>query len=188
MPDETKAIVPSSISEYDRFDRLEGAEYDRVNEFLKDRVAFTAREWAVTRLCADFRTKTGVEMTNVGEHLPDLVPFMDEPYTRQAVYQARRDFESKVRSAGATFLYGAYGDFFTADEVDDLMFEATETAKFLLEVEGATLPYDEEVAAEDRVRAAMQAVHESSVDLRYDRCPHCGERLGEESEELAESA
>lgn len=184
MPEETTAAVPST--DYDRFDRLEGADYDRVNQFLKSHVYFTAREWAVTRLCADFRTKTGVEMTNVGEHLPELVPFMDEPYTRHAVYAARRDFEEKVRRAGATFLYGAFGDFFTAEEIDDLLFEATETAKFLLEVEGTELPYDQEVAAEDRVREAMRAVSEASVEQRYDRCPHCGERLGEKASTDAE--
>lgn len=163
--------------EYERFQRLEGVDYDRVNEFLKGRVDFTAREWALARLCADFRTKTGVEMKRVGEHLPELVPFMDETYTRQGVYQARRSFEEKVREAAATFLYGAYSGFFTAEEVDDVMYEATEVAKLLLEVEGASVPYDEEVEAEERLTDAMRGVHEASVELRYDRCPHCGEEL-----------
>jgi hypothetical protein len=181
MPEDRETTVQRPVGDYDRFDRLAGADYDRVNEFLTDRVAFTAREWAVARLCADFRTRTGVEMTNVGEHLPDLVPFMDEPYTRQAVWAARRDFAAKVRTAGATFLYGAYGGFLTADELDDAMYEATETAKFLLEVEGTTVPYEREVAVEDRVRRAMESVHEASVEHRYDRCPHCGERFGGES-------
>ena len=178
MPDNTKAAVPSTTADYHRFERLDGANDDGVNEFLKDRVAFTAREWAVARLCSDFRTKTGVEMTKIGEHLPELVPFLDDTYTRQAVYQARRDFEQKVRTAGATFLYGALCDFFTADELDDVMYEATEVAKFLLEVEGATLTFDHEMAREKRVRAAMQSVHEASVELRYDRCPHCGKEIG----------
>ncbi|QLG26615.1 hypothetical protein HUG10_03260 [Halorarum halophilum] len=178
MPDDTKATVPSTNGDRRRFERLDGADNDRVDVFLRGRVAFTAREWAVARLCADFRTKTGVEMTKVGEQLPELVPFLDDTYTRQAVYQARRDFEGKVRTAGATFLYGAMSDFLTADELDDVMFEATEVAKFLIEVEGATLAYDEEIASEKRVRAAMRAVHEASVELRYDRCPHCGETIG----------
>jgi hypothetical protein len=177
MPEEANTAVRRAIADYDRFERLENADYDRVNEFLKDRVDFTAREWAVARLCADFRTKTGVEMTRLGENLPELVPFMTDAYTPQAVYGARRSFEDKVRTAGATFLYGAYGDFFTAEEVDDLMYEATEVAKFLLEVEGATLEYHEERSAEERTRTAMEAVHEASVELRYDRCPHCGERF-----------
>ena len=106
----------------ERFSRLDRAGYDRVNDFLKARVAFTAREWAITRLCADFRTGTGVEMTRVGEHLPELVQFVEEPYTRQAVCSARRDFREKVRRAAATFLYGAYADFLTAEELDDVVY------------------------------------------------------------------
>jgi hypothetical protein len=181
MPDDTQPAPQSGVAEYDRFERLDDAEYDRVNEFLRDRIGFTARQWAIARLCADFRTKTGVEMTTIGENLPELVPFMDDQYTRQAVYQARRSFEEKVRQAGATFLYGAYADFFTAEEIDDIMHEATEVARFLIEVEGATLSHAAETDAERRVQTAMEAVHEASLELRYDRCPHCGERLGEDA-------
>lgn len=165
----------------ERFERLEGADYDRVNEFLRERVAFTAREWAIARLCADFRTGTGVEMTRVGENLPTLVPFMDEPYEPGAVSSTRRSLREKVRKAAATFLYGAYADFLTAEEVDDVVYEATEIAKFLIEVEGATLSVNDELSTEERVREAMQAVHEASLELRYDRCPHCGEELGEDA-------
>jgi hypothetical protein len=164
-----------------RFRRLDGADDGRVDEFLKERVAFTAREWAIARLCADFRTGTGVEMTRVGERLPDLVPFMDEPYAPGAVSSTRRSFREKVRKAAATFLYGAYADFLTAEEVDDVVYEATEVAKFLIEVEGGALDVDDELSTEDRVREAMRAVHEASLELRYDRCPHCGEELGEEA-------
>jgi hypothetical protein len=170
--------------EYDRFAELavDEVEYGRVADFLDDRVTFTPREWAVARLCADFRTETGVEMTRIGEHLPELVPFMTDPYSRQAVYQARRDFERKVRVAGATFLYGAYSGFFTADELDDLMYESVKTAKFLLEVEGADVSLEEELRTEERVRDAMREIREASAELRYDRCPHCQEDLGEEAE------
>ncbi|QLK26411.1 DUF5806 family protein [Natrinema zhouii] len=181
MPEETNSSTRSSVSESDRFERLESAEYDRVNEFLRNRVAFTAREWAIARLGADFRTGTGIEMTTIGENLPDLVPFMDDQYTRQAVYQSRKSFEEKVRKAGATFLYGASADFFTADELDDIAYEATETARFLIEVEGASLSHETELDAEERVKAAMEAVHRASLELRYDRCPNCGERLGEDA-------
>ena len=182
MPENTHATPQSH--EYDRFAELavESVDYDRVDEFLNNRVSFTPREWAIARLCADFRTGTGVEMTKIGENLPELVPFMSEPYSRQAVYQARRDFEEKVRIAGATFLYGAYSEFVTADELDDLMYEAVETAKFLLEVEGADVSLEDELTTEERVRTAMQEVREASVELRYDRCPHCGEQLGDADE------
>ncbi|AEH39138.1 DUF5806 family protein [Halopiger xanaduensis] len=181
MPEDTQSSPEHSAAAPDRFDRLEGADYDRVNEFLRDRVAFTAREWAIARLCSDFRTGTGVEMTKIGDNLPELVPFMDEPYTRQAVYQSRRSFEDKVRTAGATFLYGAYADFFTADELDDIVYEATEVARFLIEVERASLSATAERDAEERIREAMEAVHRASRDLRYDHCPNCGAKLDAEA-------
>ncbi|MFB6112093.1 MAG: DUF5806 family protein [Halobacteriaceae archaeon] len=167
---------PADVQTYDRFTKMDGAQYDRVNEFLRDRTYITAREWAIARLCADFRTETGVEMTKIGENLPDLVPFMTDEYSPQAVNQARASFEEKVRTAGATFLYGAMSDFFTADELDDLMYEVTEIAKFLLEVEGVDLTVEEELEAEERISAVMREVRHSSDELRREdvECPHCG--------------
>ncbi|WP_336001679.1 DUF5806 family protein [Halorientalis halophila] len=166
--------VPADVQKYDRFKKIEGGTYDRANEFLRDRTYVTAREWAIARLCADFRTETGVEMTKIGENLPELVPFMTDTYTPQAVNQARHSFEEKVRKAGATFLYGAMCDFFTAEELDDVMYEATEVAKFLLEVEGVELSVEEELEAEDRISEVMRDVREHSAALRHDECPHCG--------------
>ena len=171
--------VPDDVRKYDRFRKMDGAQYERVNEFLRDRTYITAREWAIARLCADFRTETGVEMTKIGENLPDLVPFMTDTYTPQAVNQARSSFEEKVRKAGATFLYGAMSDFFTAEELDEVMYETTEVAKFLLEVEGVDLSVEEELEAEDRISAVMRDVRESSEQLRHEgtECPHCGEEI-----------
>ena len=158
--------VPPDVQRYERFTKMDGAQYDRVNEFMRDRTYITAREWALARLCADFRTETGVEMTKIGENLPELVPFMTDTYTPQAVNQARASFDEKVRMAGATFLYGAMSGFFTADELDDLMYEVTETAKFLLEVEGVDLAVAEELDAEDRISSVMREVREASAELR----------------------
>ncbi|MFB6146890.1 MAG: DUF5806 family protein [Halobacteriaceae archaeon] len=168
--------VPEDVQRYDRFQKVDGAQYERVNEFLRDRTYITAREWAIARLCADFRTETGVEMTKIGENLPDLVPFMTDTYSPQAVNQARAAFEEKVHTAGATFLYGAMCDFFTADELDDLMYEATEVAKFLLEVEGVDLAVEEELDAEDRISTVMREVRHASDQLRHEGavCPECG--------------
>ncbi len=172
--------VPSDVQTYDRFTKIEGSEYDRVNDFIRDRTYVTAREWAIARLCADFRTDTGVEMTKIGENLPELVPFMTDTYTPQAVNQARAAFEEKVRKSGATFLYGAMSGFFTPEELDDMMYEVTEVAKFLLEVEGVDLSVDEELEAEDRISAAMREVREASTEVRHEgeRCPNCGYELG----------
>ena len=172
--------VPQDVQQYERFTKVDGATYRRVNEFLRDRTYITAREWAISRLCADFRTETGVEMTKIGEHLPELVPFMTDTYTPQAVNQARHAFGTKVRKSGSTFLYGAMSDFFTAEELDDVMYECSEVAKFLLEVEGVELSVDDELAAEDRISSVMREVREASQELRHDdvECPECGHRFG----------
>jgi hypothetical protein len=168
--------VPEDVKKYDRFKKIDTATYDRANEFLRERTYVTAREWAIARLCADFRTETGVEMTKIGENLPELVPFMTDTYTPQAVNQARSSFDEKVRKAGATFLYGAMSDFYTAEELDDVMYEVTEVAKFLLEVEGVDLAVEQELAAEDQISSVMRDVREHSAALRHDEvcCPECG--------------
>ncbi len=183
---EPRPSVPDDVRNYARFTKMDGASYDRVNGFLRDRTYITAREWAMARLCADFRTETGVEMTKIGENLPELVPFMTDTYTPQAVNQARHSFEGKVTKAGATFLYGAMCDFFTAEELDELMYEVTEVAKFLLEVEGADLSVEAELEAEDRISEVMREVRRSSEQLRNDElahdheeCPHCGGGLSD---------
>jgi hypothetical protein len=171
--------LPEDVRKYDKFQKIDGGTYDRANEFLRERTYITAREWAIARLCADFRTETGVEMTKIGENLPHLVPFMTDTYSPQAVNQARAAFEQKVRTAGATFLYGAMSDFFTAEELDDVMYEATEVAKFLLEVEGVDLSVEEELEAEDRISEVMRDVRQHSVALRHDdvSCPECGHQF-----------
>jgi hypothetical protein len=178
--DPAASDVPEDVQKYERFTKIESGTYDRANEFLRERTYITAREWAIARLCADFRTETGVEMTKIGENLPELVPFMTDTYTPQAVNQARASFEEKVRKAGATFLYGAMSDFFTAEELDDVMYESTEVAKFLLEVEGVDLAVEDEMEAEDRISTVMREVREHSAALRHDEvcCPECGHEFG----------
>jgi hypothetical protein len=144
---------------------VDGATYEKVNAFLRKRTYVTAREWAIARLCADFKTTGGSEMTFIGEHLPELVPFMTDTYTPQAVNQARSAFKRKVKKAGATFFYGAMCGFFTAEELDDILFEASEVAKFLLEVEGTSLEIDEEISIEDRITDVMRNVAESAAKI-----------------------
>ncbi|MEF8829965.1 MAG: DUF5806 family protein [Halobacteriales archaeon] len=178
-PDAPADEMPEDVRKYERFKKMDGAQYERVNEFLRERTYITAREWAIARLCSDFRTETGVEMTKIGENLPELVPFMEDTYSPQAVNQARSSFEEKVRMAGATFLYGAMSDFFTPEDLDELMYEVTEVAKFLLEVEGVELSVEEELEAEDRISAVMREVREASEGLRYEECPNCGHDLRE---------
>lgn len=151
---------------YRKFKKVDGATYRRVNQFLRKRTYITAREWAIARLCADFSTRSGAEMTYIGENLPQLVPFMTGAYTPQAVNQARSSFKRKVRKSGATFFYGALCGFFTADELDDILFEASEIARFLLEVEGTSIGIDDEIEVEDKIADVMRSVAEAASMIR----------------------
>jgi hypothetical protein len=157
------------INKYKKFKKVDGATYRKVNQFLRRRTYITAREWAIARLCTDFRTRNGAEMTFIGQHLPDLVPFMQECYTPQAVNQARNSFKKKVTKSGATFFYGAMCGFFTQEELDDLLFEASEVARFLLEVERSSLDIDEEIDIEDRISDVMRSVGEAAAALLRSR-------------------
>jgi hypothetical protein len=157
------------INKYRKFKKVDGGTYRKVNQFLRKRTYITAREWALARLCTDFRTAGGAEMTFIGRHLPELVPFMEDTYTPQAVNQARNAFKKKVRKSSATFFYGAMCGFFTTDELDDLLFEASEVARFLLEVEGTTLDIDEEIDIEDRITRVMRGVGEAAKTLLKNR-------------------
>jgi len=163
------------INKYQKFRKVDGAAYRKVNQFLRKRTYITAREWALARLCTDFRTTNGAEMTFIGEHLPELVPFMQDTYSPQAVNQARNSFKKKVRKSGATFFYGAMCGFFTTDELDDLLFEASEVARFLLEIEGSTLDIDEEIDIEDRITKVMRGVGEAAATILKSRVPESEE-------------
>ena len=157
------------VNKYRKFKKVDGATYRKVNQFLRKRTYVTAREWAIARLCTDFRTRSGAEMTFIGQHLPELVPFMQEPYTPQAVNQARNSFKKKVYKSGATFFYGAMCGFFTSEELDDLLFEASEVARFLLEVERTSLDIDEEIDIEDRITEVMRGVGEAAMHILHAR-------------------
>jgi hypothetical protein len=165
MEDAGESTEPNK---YQKFKKVDGASYEKVNQFLRKHTYVTAREWAIGRLCADFQTKNGAEMTYIGQHLPELVPFMVDTYSPQAVNQARSSFKRKVKKAGATFFYGAMCGFFTADELDDILFESSEVARFLLEVEGTTIDLDSEIEIEDRIAEVMRRVAEAAARMRKD--------------------
>jgi hypothetical protein len=167
--------IQQEINKYKKFKKVEGATYRKVNLFLRKRTYITAREWALARLCTDFRTSGGAEMTFIGNHLPELVPFMEDTYSPQAVNQARNAFKKKVRKSSATFFYGAMCGFFTTEELDDLLFEASEVARFLLEVEGTTLDIDEEIDIEDRITKVMRSVGEAAKTILKSRAEDAGE-------------
>jgi hypothetical protein len=177
-----EARIQDEINKYKKFKKVDGATYRKVNQFLRKRTYITAREWALARLCTDFRTTGGAEMTFIGQHLPQLVPFMEDTYTPQAVNQARNSFKKKVRKASATFFYGAMCGFFTTDELDDLLFEASEVARFLLEVEGTTLNIDEEIEIEDRITKVMRSVGEAAKTILKTRSMESEQKIRDSSQ------
>ncbi|HJJ89038.1 MAG TPA: DUF5806 family protein [Methanocorpusculum sp.] len=152
----------AEINKYQKFKKIDGATYRKINIFLRKRTYITAREWAIARLCADFQTSHGAEMTFIGQHLPELVPFMEESYSPQAVNQARNAFKRKVKKSGATFFYGAMCGFFTLEELDDILFESSEVARFLLEIEGTSVAIDDELDIEDKITDTMRKLGEST--------------------------
>jgi len=105
-------------------------------------------------------------MTFIGDNLPELIPFMTDTYSPQAVNQARNSFKRKVRKSGATFFYGALCGFFTADELDDILFESSEVARFLLEIEGTSIDIDDEIDIEDRISDVMRSVANAASMIR----------------------
>lgn len=177
-----ESIIQQEINKYKKFKKVDGATYRKVNFFLRKRTYITAREWALARLCTDFRTSGGAEMTFIGQHLPELVPFMEDTYSPQAVNQARHSFKKKVRKSGATFFYGAMCGFFSTDELDDLLFEASEVSRFLLEVEGTTIDIDDEIDIEDRITKVMRSVGETAKTLLKARS---SDNDAEETREIA---
>ncbi|ELY68926.1 DUF5806 family protein [Natrinema versiforme] len=152
--------------EGDRFTKLRGAEYDRVNDLLRDQTTLTAREWAIARVCNDFRTGTGIKYTAAGEALPDIVPFMADEYSAGAVSSAKHRFDTKVQEAAGTLLYGALCGVYTTDELDEILHDATEVAKFLIELEGGEIDHEHELEAEQQLADAMREVREKSVEVR----------------------
>ncbi|WFN34705.1 DUF5806 family protein [Methanogenium sp. S4BF] len=185
MPGRT-SLTPEDkerINKYRKFQKVDGAAYRRVNQFLRKHTYVTAREWAIARLCADFTTRGGAEMTFIGENLPELVPFMTDTYSPQAVNQARSSFKRKVRKSGATFFYGALCGFFTADELDDILFESSEVARFLLEVEGTSIDIDDEIDIEDRITEVMREVAEAASMIRNRESVKNDEEEEDENEE-----
>lgn len=170
------------INKYQKFKKVDGAAYHKVNLFLRKRTYITAREWAIARLCADFKTPYGAEMTFIGQHLPELCPFMEESYSPQAVNQARSSFKRKVKKSAATFFYGAMCGFFTLDELDDILFESNEVAKFLLEIEGTNLQIDEEIDIEDKISEIMKKLGESANAMLNKRTAETDDEDDEDDE------
>ncbi|MBU2617617.1 MAG: hypothetical protein KKI07_02940 [Euryarchaeota archaeon] len=144
---------------YRKFKKFDKEEYVEVTRFLKERTHLTAREWAIARLCADFQRSGRAEMTRIGTHLPKLVPFMNEPYSRQAVSRARAAFKRKVLKSGATFFYAYYSGLISMEEIIDMIHQIAEDIDYLLNVgEGRVPEGDVDVEVQQKVADVLRQI------------------------------
>ena len=125
------------MNRYQKFKKMDNKSYSDVTRFLKQTTHLTAREWMISRLCADFKNLSNQsEMTWIGENLPDLVPFMDEPYSRQEVSNAHATFKKKVQRSGTTFFYAYYAGLISKDEIIPIIHTIVSDIQKLMETEG----------------------------------------------------
>jgi hypothetical protein len=125
-----------SPNKYAHFQKFNKNTYEQVNDALKQRTHLTAREWVIARLCADFKADGKSQMTWIGEHLPELVPFMDKPYERQDVASAEAAFKRKVARSGTTFFYAYYSGLISLEEMLDIIQEVIKNIEALKRIEG----------------------------------------------------
>ncbi len=121
---------------YEKFKKIDKKDHSEVTHLLKKTTHFTAREWAIAMLCADFKNVHGQsEMTWIGENLPELVPFFNEPYSRQEVSNARASFKRKLERSGTTLFYSYYSGLITKDEMLKIIDNITKNIIKLLDME-----------------------------------------------------
>ena len=132
---------------YWRFQKFDRKKYTEVNDALKELTHLTAREWAIARLCADFKDQGRSQMTWIGENLPALVPFMSEPYSRQDVSSAEAAFKRKVMRSGTTFFYAYYAGLISLDEMLAMVQGIIRNIEELRRIEGSE-PAGEETSTD----------------------------------------
>lgn len=146
---------------HQRYGKLDRKSYDDVSRFLKDSTNFTAREWVIARLCSDHRDHLNrAEMKWIGENLPDLVPFMNEEYSRQEVSNARAAFKNKVKKACVTFFYAYYAGLISQDEIIDIIHSASDDVGRLLDMEGEAVGDDHSTEVQQAVVDVLRRMNE----------------------------
>lgn len=132
-----------SPEKYWRFQKFDRKKYTEVNDTLKQLTHLTAREWAIARLCADFKDRGRSQMTWIGENLPELVPFMNEAYSRQDVASAEAAFKRKVVRSGTTFFYAYYAGLISLEEMLQMVQSIIRNIEELKRIEGSDPVADE---------------------------------------------
>jgi hypothetical protein len=148
-------------NKYARFQKFNKQTYEQVNDTLKQRTHLTAREWVIARLCADFKAEDGkVPMTWIGEHLPELVPFMDAPYERQDVGSAEAAFKRKVARSGTTFFYAYYAGLISLDEMLEIIQEVIKNIEALKRIDGSEEVGDVNVEVQQMMAETLRRITE----------------------------
>lgn len=150
------------MNKYRKFKKMDNKSYSDVTRFLKQTTHLTAREWVTARLCADFKNLSNQsEMTWIGEKLPELVPFMDETYTRQEVSNARASFKKKVQRSGTTFFYAYYAGLITQEEMLNLIHKMVKDIKQLMDTEGSEIPEEHATEVQLLIADVLRRINES---------------------------
>lgn len=153
------------MNKYRKFKKMNNKSYSDVTRFLKETTHLTAREWVISRMCADFKNLSNQsEMTWIGENLPELVPFMDEPYSRQEVSNARASFKKKVQRSGTTFFYAYYAGLLTQEEMLSMIHQMLTDIKKLMDTEGSEVPEDHATEVQLLVAKVLRDINESLDD------------------------
>jgi len=128
---------------YRHFQKFKASEYAEVNAALKAHSLLTAREWVIARLCSDMADASGrAPMSYIGEHLEELVPFMEGTYSRQDVAAARAAFQRKVERCTATIIFAYYSGLLSMEEMVEVVHSSVEHLRSLLAMEGSEMPDD----------------------------------------------
>ena len=69
------------------------------------------------------------------------------------------------------------------DELDDILFEANEVAKFFLEIEGTTVEIDDEIEIEDKISEIMKKLGDSANQMLNSRRNTAADEDEEDDEE-----
>ncbi|MEA1984956.1 MAG: DUF5806 family protein [Euryarchaeota archaeon] len=150
------------MNKYEKFKKMENRSYSDVTRYLKKNTHLTAREWMIARLCADFKTISDhSEMTWIGQNLPELVPFVKEPYTRQEVSNALATFKKKVRRSGNTFFYAYYAGLIDKDEMIQIIHKMVLDIKEMMETEGGDVSPEHATEVQTMVADVLRRINES---------------------------
>ncbi|WP_407354769.1 DUF5806 family protein [Methanolobus sp. WCC5] len=154
-------------NKYRKFKKMDNKSYSDVTRFLKGTTHLTAREWVIARMCADFKNLSNhSEMTWIGENLPDMVPFMDEAYSRQEVSNARASFKKKVQRSGTTFFYSYYAGLITQEEMISMIHQMVKDIRKLMDTEGSEVPQEHATEVQLLVAEVLRNINES-LDEEY---------------------